>query len=135
MKNILLKAWENSGNYTMAVAEAMPEKNFKQKIEGSGWNFTELMQHIAYGIGWWEQNFILNSKSEWNPTPVNGGKSETLKMLQQAYDHVRNSLKKQSVSEELVNGFNATLDHITHHRGQAVIFLRAAGVTPPEYQY
>jgi uncharacterized damage-inducible protein DinB len=39
------------------------------------------------------------------------------------------------VSDSVVKGFQATIDHITHHRGQAVLHLRGQGITPPEYVY
>jgi uncharacterized damage-inducible protein DinB len=41
----------------------------------------------------------------------------------------------QKLTDKAVQGFHATIDHITHHRGQAVIYLRSNGITPPEYTY
>ncbi|MEM6517680.1 MAG: DinB family protein, partial [Bacteroidota bacterium] len=28
---------------------------------------------------------------------------------------------------------NFTIDHVTHHRGQATIYLRMNGIKPPDY--
>jgi uncharacterized damage-inducible protein DinB len=32
-------------------------------------------------------------------------------------------------------GAYAALDHVTHHRGQCVLFFRSRGIEPPEYIY
>ena len=52
MKEQLLAIVETSRNYTLAVAEAMPDATYNFKPAGAGWNFIELMHHIAYGIEW-----------------------------------------------------------------------------------
>jgi hypothetical protein len=40
-----------------------------------------------------------------------------------------------NLNEEAIRGFYATLDHVTHHRAQAVTYLRCNGITPPDYVY
>jgi uncharacterized damage-inducible protein DinB len=35
---------------------------------------------------------------------------------------------------EVLNGMMLALDHTTHHRGQAIVYLRLNGITPPEYR-
>lgn len=135
MKEQLLTTLENSRQYTIAVAEAMPEKNYSFKPVDTVWNFGELLQHIAYGIHWWEENFIKGNKVEWAPPAVKDKKKPAIDSLQTAYDSLSKTLSKGNLTEEAVKGFHATLDHITHHRGQAVLFLRLQGVVPPEYTY
>lgn len=58
MKEQFAATLENSRTYTLAVANAMPEKDYHFKPAGAGWDFGELLNHIAYGIEWWESNFI-----------------------------------------------------------------------------
>jgi uncharacterized damage-inducible protein DinB len=135
MKEQLLSTIANSRNYTLQVAEAMPEKGFHFKPAGAGWNFGELLNHIAYGIQWWQENYITGNKTDWNPPPAKNKKPEIISYLTQAYDDLQKTIKKGSLTEQAVNGVHATLDHITHHRGQAVIYLRTNGVEPPEYVY
>jgi uncharacterized damage-inducible protein DinB len=135
MKDQLLGTIENSRNYTLQVAEAMPEKGYTFKPTGAGWNFGELLNHIAYGIQWWQQNYITGNKTDWNPPPVKVKKQEVIALLSQAYDDLQHTIKKQTLTEQSSYGVHATLDHITHHRGQAVIYLRTNGVEPPEYVY
>ena len=135
MKEQLLSTIANSRNYTLQVAEAMPEKGFHFKPAGAGWNFGELLNHIADGIQWWQDNYITGNKTDWNPPPAKNKKQEIISYLTQAYDDLQKTIKKESLTEQAVNGVHATIDHITHHRGQAVIYLRTNGVEPPEYVY
>lgn len=135
MKEQLLSTIANSRNYTLQVAEAMPEKGFHFKPADAGWNFGELLNHIAYGIQWWQENYITGNKTDWNPPLAKSKKQEIISYLTQAYDDLQKTIKKDSLTEQAVNGVHATIDHITHHRGQAVLYLRTNGVEPPEYVY
>lgn len=74
MKETLLSTLENSRNYTLAVAEAMPESSYNFKPAGGGWNFRELMHHIAYGIQWWEENYIKGNEITWDQPPAKTAK-------------------------------------------------------------
>lgn len=134
-KDHLLSTIDNSRNYTLQVAEAMPEKGYQFKPSGAGWNFGELLNHIAYGIQWWQDNYITGNKSSWDPPPAKSKKQEVIASLTRAYDELRKTIKQQPFTEQAANGVHATIDHITHHRGQAVLYLRTNGVEPPEYVY
>ena len=135
MKEQFAVMLENSRQYTLAVANAMPEKDFHFKPSGAGWDFGELLNHIAYGIEWWESNFIKGNKTDWNPPPVKESKKEITNLLEQVYTSLSNTVAKTQWNDKSMQGFNATIDHITHHRGQAVVFLRCKGIEPPEYVY
>ena len=78
MKEQLLSTLETSKNYTLAVASAMPEAQFGFKPATEVWTFAELMSHIAYGIYWWEENYIRGTESEWNPPVAASDKTEAL---------------------------------------------------------
>lgn len=135
MKDQLLSTIENSRKYTLQVAEAMPDKDYHYKPEGAGWDFGELLHHIAYGIHWWEDNYIKGNKTEWAPPPAKTSKKDVVAYLTKAFDSLQKTVKGQTLDEQLGYGAHATLDHITHHRGQAVVYLRTHGIEPPEYVY
>jgi len=135
MKEQLLATLENSKTYTLAVADAMPEKTYVTKPSNDVWDFRELLNHIAYGIQWWEANYVKGNKTEWNPPKSKSNKKETVGYLKDAYLELQKTLESSQLDDEKIRGFFATLDHITHHRGQAVTYLRYAGVIPPEYTY
>jgi uncharacterized damage-inducible protein DinB len=135
MKEQNLSILDNSRTYTMAVAEAMPENAYNFKPTEAVWNFRELMHHIAYGIQWWEANQVLEKETPWDPPVAGKTKKEVLDYLLQSYSKFEKTLQGKELSKSATKGFHATLDHITHHRGQGVTYLRCSGVTPPEYMY
>lgn len=135
MKEKFLTILENSRNYTLAVANAMPEKEFGSKIVKESWEFGDLLNHIAFGIEWWDSNVIKKIETEWNPPKTPDTKKELLKYIDKSFDILKDTLEKSKMTDDDIFGFNSTFDHITHHRGQAVLFLRQHNITPPEYVY
>jgi uncharacterized damage-inducible protein DinB len=135
MKTHLLSILENSKNYTLAVAETMPENSYNFKPTEEVWTFNELVNHIAYGIQWWEDNFIKKTETKWSPPVARKDKKETIAYLQQSFLALQKTLDTEKLTDESVKGFWATLDHVTHHRGQAVLHLRLNGIAVPEYVF
>jgi uncharacterized damage-inducible protein DinB len=135
MKEQLLSTLDNSRNYTLAVADAMPANGYTSKPVKDVWSFGELMNHIAYGIEWWEANFIKGKKTDWDPPVVKNDKETCTKNLAHAYDALKATMSLKKIDDDVLKGFHSTLDHITHHRGQATIHLRNQGIVPPEYTY
>jgi uncharacterized damage-inducible protein DinB len=135
MKAKLVSTIENSRAYTLAVANAMPEKSLKFRPSTDVWSFLELMNHIAYGIHWWEENYIRKVEVPWNPPAAFKTRKETLEYLDQAFGSLKRTVDSIAMTEDAAHGVYATLDHITHHRGQATTYLRANGIAPPEYIY
>lgn len=129
MKKTLLPTLENARKYTLEVAAAMPAEQYHFKPANDIWSFAELLHHIGYGIFWWEENFMRQQEAEWAPPAATTTKKATIAYLEQAFDHLENS------TGENEQGFHATIDHITHHRGQATVYLRCQGIVPPTYIY
>jgi len=113
----------------------MPGNRYHFKPNDSVWNFNELLQHIAYGIDWWQENFIKGKETAWLPPEVKGEKKETIAKLEEAYRSLKKTVSNMQLTDETVYGFHATLDHITHHRGQAIMYLRCNEIAPTEYIY
>jgi uncharacterized damage-inducible protein DinB len=134
-KEQLLETLENSRNYTIAVAYAMPGEHYDFKPVETVWSFKDLIHHIAYSIQWWQDNYIKGEKTDWAPPAAGNNKEEVISYLDNMYDNLKDTIAKKNISDETIKGFHATLDHITHHRGQAVLQLRLKGVVPPEYTY
>jgi hypothetical protein len=135
MKEKLLTVLENSRNYTMAVADAMPENAYGFKLVADSWKYGDLLTHIGYGIRWWDSNSIKNTKTDWEPPKTPDSKKAVIKYIGESYDTLKKTLENSKISDEVIYGFNATIDHITHHRAQAVLFLRSNNIAPPEYIY
>ncbi|HVI44989.1 MAG TPA: DinB family protein [Chitinophaga sp.] len=135
MKKQLLSTLENARKYTLHVAGAMPAADYHFKPASEVWTFNELMHHIGYGIRWWHENYILQLTADWNPSTITRTPKATQDYLSAGFDLLEATLQKTAPDEKAVIGFYATLDHITHHRGQATVYLRCKGITPPEYTY
>ena len=131
----LVSLLENSRSYTIAVAEAMPIKLDYYKPATEVWSFREQLHHIAYGIEWWKDNYVRGIKTAWAPPATSKSRKEALTYLNQAYDTLKETLTGVPLNDDRVKGFHATLDHITHHRGQCIVYLRINGITPPDYTY
>ena len=135
MKAQLLSTIENSRGYMLAVAEAMPEDQYEFKPASAVWNFLELMNPIVYGMKWYAENYIQNIKTEWQPPAPHTTKAATLKSLEKSFDALKKEVNSVVLDEERVHGVYTTLDHITHHRGQATTYLRCKSIQPAEYVY
>ena len=135
MKQNLLSLLENSRGYTLAVAEAMPVNLDIFKPAADTWSFREQLHHIAYGIEWWKDNYVMGIKTSWEPPATSKSRQEVVSYLNQAYDSLKDAVNKDTVSDDRIKGFFATLDHITHHRGQTIIYLRCNEIAAPEYTF
>ena len=135
MKEQLLTLVDTSKKYTLDVANAMPPGKYETKPVDSVWNFKELLHHIAYGIEWWNANYVRGQQMDWAPGAVSKDKKEVLNYIEKAYAGLEKAIKDRALNEEEVKGVHATLDHVTHHRGQAVLHLRMQGQEVPEYVY
>lgn len=136
MKKQALETLEKVKNYTLQVAQTMPEDGYGFRPEGVAWNFGVLLNHLAYGIQWWEENYIHTTETDWDPPELEESKEAVLQYLQTKFQNLESTCNQLSFDDpKEMMGFFSTLDHITHHRGQAVIYLRIQGLTPPEYTY
>ena len=135
MKAQLLTTIENSMGYTLAVAEAMPEDRYDFRPATSVFNFLELMNHITYGIKWYSENSIQKIETPWEPPAPHKTKEATIKSLEQSFVALKKGLNGIVLDEERIHGVNTTLDHISHHRGQATTYLRCNDIKPADYIY
>ncbi|MFD1292898.1 DinB family protein [Lutibacter holmesii] len=141
----LLK-WENSKNYLIEMAELMPEEHYNYKPTERQMSFQEQLLHIRSNMVWLsETNFVDDTyiKSE-KIAPKT--KEELILELTNSFDKVTEIIT--SISEEdlttQVDFFagpksklqilNLLQDHVTHHRGQLIIYLNLNNITPPKYR-
>lgn len=144
----LVKEWERAKAYTLEYLEAMPEDAYGLRPTPEMRSFAEQMLHLTdgnYGI----VSVVIGVKS-----PVEFGDSEkvtdkskanVIKLVLAGYDYVINGLKamKDAQLNERITLFNQyemskstaltkIFEHQTHHRGQTTVYLRLAGVKPPQ---
>ena len=141
----LLKHYQTSKELTLAVADAMPDSDYAFKATPAEMSFGEQMNHIALAAG----NYCSRALGSNNPLSKSSdsSKAAAVKNLNTAFDfciagihglndaglakEMGSGARQASVFELLLGGFT----HTAHHRGQAEVYLRLKGVTPPDYKF
>jgi uncharacterized damage-inducible protein DinB len=142
---IVTKHFKTSEEFTLKVADAMPESDYDFKLTPAQMSFREQMIHLSQGL-----DYILSGLSGEKPNPpkpASKSKSDTEAFIRSSYERAiarisnltPEQLHKSYTSEEgTMTGIDLilmALDHSTHHRASAEMYLRAKGVTPPTYEF
>jgi uncharacterized damage-inducible protein DinB len=141
----LAKHWKTAKEFTLAVAEAMPDGHYDFKPVSEEMSFAEVLDHIARAqAGSFAR--IANAKSP-VAKPEKMDKAAIIKEITDSFDFCLKALAlmpdgqletllgpagKQSTARETMLG---AFTHTAHHRGQAEVYLRLQGVKPPAYQF
>jgi uncharacterized damage-inducible protein DinB len=145
-----LERLENSRKYLILVAEEMPEDKYEYKASPESMAFAENLMHIAWAMDWHSQTLLGGRKARDSETDTelkvdNKSKKEMIATIDKTFDETI-----KLISEFDTNKFNDRLDylgldrtkrqifllladHITHHRGQMLVYLRLNGIEPPRY--
>ena len=145
VKTVVLKHLKTSRDFTLKVAEQMPEADYGFKLTPPQMSFGEQMTHLAE-----EQAGFLAAFSNGKPNPgkpASMNKKDVLAYVRQAFDSsiakveklTPAQISKTYMSDEgTMTGLELLMfliDHTTHHRASAEMYLRAKGITPAEYQF
>jgi uncharacterized damage-inducible protein DinB len=146
IKTTILKHLKTSREFTVKVAEAMPEADYSFKLTAPQMSFAEQMVHLSQGFDYFLSSFTGEKPNP--PKPKSLAKADVIAFQKAAFDRTiervsaitPEQIKKDSYKGEggQVSGFEILLglmDHTTHHRASAEMYLRAKGITPPEYQF
>lgn len=137
-----LEKWNNSRDYLIQMVEAMPEANFDFKPTERQKTFAEQLEHMAGNINWLSSAYFNGQKAEF---ATEGSKQDMIASLQQTFDQAYKAVEATPEAElaEIVEFFagpkskwqmmNLLQDHLTHHRGQIIVYLNLNGVEPPRY--
>ncbi|MCX2718432.1 DinB family protein [Lentiprolixibacter aurantiacus] len=146
----LVADFERGKTLSLAYVDAMPEDQFNFKPTPETMSFAEQMLHTAQGT------FGLSSNASGAENPYAGqnlqkdeslhSKAEVKRLLAESFDFAIAGTKNMDPAqfEEVVERWQfkvtrlgwmqKTKEHIDHHRGQTAVYLRLAGITPPQYQ-
>lgn len=144
----IVKEWERSKAYTKEYLDAMPESGYTLKPTPEMRSFAEQVLHLA------DANYGLASAAIGIKSPFGRGELEKTgdksrdnvsKVVLASYDFVIDNIKKMTDAQldeaiKLLGQFDMTkrtalakvFEHQAHHRGQTTVYLRLAGVTPPQ---
>jgi uncharacterized damage-inducible protein DinB len=140
--------WQRAKAYTKEYLDAMPADGLAYKPNADVRSFAEQMLHIAMA------NFAFAAAASGKAQPYKEKNLEKApeyatkealdKVVMESYDFVIAALQgthEAQMGEKIkVFGMDMTRDlayskafeHQTHHRGQATLYLRMKGVTPPK---
>jgi uncharacterized damage-inducible protein DinB len=144
----ILNEWERSKAYTKEYLDAIPESGYALKPTPEMRSFAEQNLHLAdanYGLA----SAAIGIKSpfglgEWEKTD-DKSKSIVSKIVLDSYDFVIDQIRQLSEAQldepiKMLGSFDMSkrialakvFEHQVHHRGQTTVYLRLAGVTPPQ---
>jgi uncharacterized damage-inducible protein DinB len=137
------KHFEALQKLSIAVAEAMPAKEYGFRPHPKSMDFGALMSHLATT----NYQFCAGLKDSNPPAlPSPTEKEAVVKFLADSFDYCGAVIPK--LTEEQLSKAHDSPDghlpgreillamyvHVAHHRGQAEIYLRDKGIRPPSYR-
>jgi len=143
-----LLRWENAKQYSLAVAEAMPESNYGFKPAETEMSYAEQLVHMGKNILMLSKNYLPAIEREEPSLQVaaaSATKEEISRFLAACFDYGTASISSISAEQlnETVPFFAGPLsrrrvimllnDHQAHHRGQLIVYLRLNNIKPPAY--
>ncbi len=153
-KEMAAKHWKISAEFTIAVAEAMPEDSYNFAPNADEMRFGMLMAHIAMANNNAFQA-VSGIKAPAVPEKIsavyksNGpmDKAIVVQFLKDSFDYCAKALNEISADKlDAMSGPEgrqltgrerlwAYFTHTAHHRGQAEVYLRVKNIKPPSYKF
>jgi len=142
-----LPLWERACAYTLEFAEAMPAEKYDFKPVDEVRTYAEQLGHIVENLHWLNSKFIAEKENSFVPPDwAKQNKQEIINRLKKIFVEVANSIKElneadlktpvkfagENLDKEQI--VYLMRDHMTHHRGQLVVYLRLNGIKPPQYR-
>jgi uncharacterized damage-inducible protein DinB len=145
VKALVLKHLKTSRDFTLKVAEQMPESTYDFKLTPPQMSFAQQMVHLSQAM---EGSLAPLFGDEAPPRkPASLKKADVIAFVRQAFDSSIDKVSKLTPAQlsKTYTGGEGTqsgveilmfvLDHTTHHRASAEMYLRAKGITPTDYQF
>jgi len=137
-----LEKWTNSKTYLMEVAAAMPSEKYDYAPTERQMTFEQQLRHIDANINW-----IGSSYFDMPSVPLSEtlSKQELVNALSNTFDNLAKAVEKLTQEDlKTVKPFfagpksnlqllNLLQDHVTHHRGQLIVYLNLCEVAAPVY--
>jgi uncharacterized damage-inducible protein DinB len=140
-----LEKWNNSKTYLLEVATAMPENLYGYKPTEREMTFGQQLIHIKENMEWLSNAYFTDKEYKKAKDVKNYSKQETIALLEKSFDSVYEIIKNSDpklldAKVEFFAGpktklqiLNLLQDHVTHHRGQLLVYLNLNEIKPPKY--
>lgn len=156
-KSSMISLLQSSKAYTLEVASMMDASDYSFKPTDSVKTFGEQLAHVGMSSQLLTKMFIKGETVNFDPVAgdkmekeMGASKEAVIKQLNETFDEIIATLEAMSddqLQETFVFNFAPNKpeltkaegilfirDHVTHHRGQAITYLRIKGHTPPAYR-
>lgn len=145
LKDAWLEKWENSKNYLIGIAEAMPEEHYDFKPTERQMTFKEQLVHIKGNMDWLSISYFTETKFNKEKSTFSSSKSETIALLKSGFENAYAIIERTSEVELIetiaffagpkskIQILNLLQDHVSHHRGQLIVYLNLKEVEPPNF--
>ncbi len=145
LKSVFLKHLQTSRDFTVKVAEAMPAENYSFKLTPEQMSFGGQLTHLSEALGYFLSAFAGGKPN--SGKPASESKTDVIAYVKSSYDkaisqvsqltpeQIHKTYKSDEGSMTGVDLLIGMLDHTTHHRASAEMYLRAKGITPPKYEF
>lgn len=148
IKDQFVKDWERAKSYTLDYLNTMPADKYSFKAVDSIRSFAQQMLHLSQGnVGLIQ--LASGAKADFPQGNLEGSttaqsKDSVVYYVTKSYDFAIQTVKDLDPTKlgELVTMrnnnkvtrfalFEKAFEHQTHHRGQTTIYIRLAGIRPP----
>ncbi|RXG23118.1 Uncharacterized damage-inducible protein DinB (forms a four-helix bundle) [Leeuwenhoekiella marinoflava DSM 3653] len=142
-KKAWLEKWQNSKDYLIAIAQEMPDSLYAYKPTAREMSFGEQLEHINSNIEWLATTYF--NKQEAEVSSLENPKQRIIMNLSNSFDLVYrtvNDFPNERLAESVdffageksrLQILNLLHDHVTHHRGQLIVYLNLNSIKPPRY--
>lgn len=138
--------WKNAAEYTIEIAEMMPEDQYDFRPAPGMRSFREQVMHMMSNMTWLSSSYLSKQSFEHDLKKKDYSKAEMLELLKTSTKFAADIVDQldPKVMEQKVDFFAGPMskrqiltlmnDHFTHHRGQIIVYLRLNGFKPPRYR-
>lgn len=140
-----LEKWNNSKTYLIEVAQAMPADLYHYKPTEREMTFGQQLIHIKENMEWLSNAYFTDKEYKKVKDETKYSKEETIALLEKSFDLVYEIIKVSDPKEldtkvaffagpkTKLQILNLLQDHVTHHRGQLLVYLNLNEIKPPKY--
>lgn len=156
LRDSFAEHWKDTKEYSLAMLDAMPADGFTSKPDPAQRIFGDQMLHICLAnLAYFKAFNIMPAPAELTAPPkeqlaaFHADKQKVRQFMVASFDWIAAVLNKMTEKDltrtdiTLFRGkphsgtdilFRAYM-HTAHHRGQAVVYLRVKGITPPTWKF
>lgn len=142
-KTAYLEKLDNSEKYLLEILKETPDSLLTFKPTEREMTFQRQLVHICENMIWLTNSYISNQNTELNTEVKTKENIQTL--IKDSFAMCRNAVvefndKDYGAQVDFFAGpktklqiLNLIQDHVTHHRGQVIVYLNLNGIKPPRY--